>query len=71
MQTSAPSGDEEQEREAGCCLQNQECVILQFVAMLYSIQYTNIDMEEPRAQPFLSIINTKVFPFGGITHAEL
>lgn len=34
-----------------------------FLAMLYSIQDTNIDTEEHKVQPFLSIINPKIFPF--------
>lgn len=39
--------------------------------MLYSVQDTDIDMRELRSQPFLPIINPKVFPFGEIIDAKL
>lgn len=39
--------------------------------MLYSIQDTNIDTEEHKVQPFLSIINPKIFPFWRIIQADL
>lgn len=69
--SSPPSRHEEQERGWPLATKEKIREILQVLTMLYLVQDVNIDMGELRGQPFLPIINPKVFPVGEIIHVEL